>query len=146
MDVFEFGGGYSTQFFMTRVNSVTTVEHDATWCRELQARAQPNVSVLFKDASEPCGYAAAIMQGDRRFDVVLVDGIVRPECFANALRSVSPRGVILLDDSDRSNYAPCFNMAEEHEFNALSLVGHKPGSISLHQSTLFYRRGNCLRI
>jgi hypothetical protein len=144
LDVFEFGGGFSTQFFMTRVKTVTTVEHNAEWSRDLQSRAQPNVSVMFRDAADPAEYAAAVLHGDRRYDLVVVDGIARPECFANAVRATTARGVILLDDSDRASYAPCFAMGKEHGFNALSLVGHKPGSISVHQSTLFYKPGNCL--
>jgi len=146
MAVFEFGGGYSTRFFMTRVGTVTTVEHDASWCRKLQEQVDPNVSVLFRDAVNLRAYASAITEADRSFDLVLVDGIARVESFSAALPALSSRGVILLDDSDRANYEACFVMARKSGFKALSLVGHKPGAISMHQSTLFYRAANCLDI
>jgi hypothetical protein len=80
------------------------------------------------------------------YDFVLVDGIHRNEAFTAALGVLSQRGVILLDDSDRPEYAPAFAEAKRAGLRFLHFEGHKAASIGLFRSTLFYRAGNCLSI
>jgi len=89
--IFEWGGGASTLFFRRRGHQVTTVEHNVGWAKIA------GVEPVWKRSP---GYVAAL---DRPYDIVLVDGRRRDECFARAIPFV--RKCLVLDDSDRPENA-----------------------------------------
>jgi precorrin-6B methylase 2 len=146
MAVLEFGSGYSTLFFMTRVARVTSVEHHQDWLRTLRGRVAANVTLLAVAHASASEYTAPVRAGADRFDLVLVDGRHRTDCFALALERLTAGGVIVLDDSDRAEYAPAFEWAARSGFRVLHLRGHKPTDLGVHRSSIFYRDGNCLGI
>ena len=71
-DVFEFGGGNSTKFWSARARSVTTVEDDPSWFKQLEESKAANQTLIF--APDKDAYAASILAQGREFDVVSVDG------------------------------------------------------------------------
>jgi len=146
LSVFEFGSGSSTLFFARRVARVRSVEHDRRWLERNRARCPANVALLHRPARDPRGYADAILEQGERFDLVFVDGLERVACLANALRSLTPGGVVLLDDSQRPEHVAAAGLAGDLGFRRLAFEGLKPGGFSLEQSTLFYRDGNCLGV
>ena len=115
MEVFEFGSGGSTIFLARRTGRVTCVEDSKFWSNLVSEEAREqglrNIEVLvrtydfrsarnFRDST----YLAAL--GDRRYDVIVVDGQeesvqVRPDCFWKAEANIKPGGLIVLDDSWR---------------------------------------------
>ena len=145
MAVLEFGSGYSTLFFMTRVARVTSVEHHQEWLRTLQGRVTANVTLLAVAGASASEYTAPVQVADR-FDLILIDGRHRTECFSLALGQLTAAGVILLDDSDRPEYAPVFEWGERAGFRVLHLRGHKPADLDVHRTSIFYRDGNCLGV
>jgi hypothetical protein len=144
--VLEFGAGYSTLFFMKRVAHVTSIEHHHVWLDWIRARVQPNVTLVPTASASPAEYCAPLSTSPESFDLILVDGIHRPECFRLALQHLTPTGVIILDDSQRTAYASAFTDAANAGLRFLHLRGHKAGSIGLYRSTIFYRDGNCFGI
>ena len=144
LNLLEFGAGYSTMFFMRRVARVTSIEHNERWIELLRPRLQPNVTVLQASQETAEAYTAPIRGSSDRFDVILVDGQHRVECFQLALERLTPRGVIILDDSDRPSYARIFELGPAAGFRILHLRGHKADSVQLHRTSFFYRDGNCL--
>lgn len=51
------------------------------------------------------GYATAIdIYPDNHFDIVLVDGRVRPSCVIHSLKKIKPGGYLVLDNADRGYY------------------------------------------
>ncbi|MGH7468059.1 MAG: class I SAM-dependent methyltransferase [Longimicrobiales bacterium] len=140
----EFGAGYSTLFFMNRVAHVTALEHHAQWLEIVRARAAANVTLLPTSNESAESYAAPLRASDQHFDLILVDGRHRMECFALALERLTPAGVIVLYDSDRAQYAGAFPLAQAAGFRVLHLRGHKADSVDLHRTSFFYRDGNCL--
>lgn len=144
LQVLEFGSGFSTMFFMTRVAHVTSVEHDAQWLARVRDRMAGNVTLLSSSNATPEQYAAPVRANSDCYDLILVDGQHRLACFALALERVAPTGVILLDDSERTVYTDAFGLAANAGFRALHLRGHKPDSVNLHRTSIFYRDGNCL--
>ena len=133
MSVFEFGSGGSTIFFSKRVKELISVEHDKYWYHrvfnEIAKEHVTNCKLLLKepeqgifdrtDYSDPESYLSALPQyqgmnfksyattirefPDESFDLVFVDGRVRPSCIANALAKVRPGGNLMLDNSDRKH-------------------------------------------
>jgi hypothetical protein len=146
LTVLELGAGYSTLFFMRRVARVLSIEHEPSWGDWVRARAEPNVTVVEADGASPVSYLAPLRADSGRFDLVFVDAVHRNEAFAEAVLRLTPRGVILLDDSQRSVYAPAFAAAAEAGLRHLHFEGHKAASVNLHRTTVFYRDGNCLGI
>ncbi len=144
--VLEFGSGHSTFYFMARVARVTSVEHHAAWLETVRSRVDSNVTILQASRESAESYTAAIRASADRFDLILVDGQQRVACFQLALERLTPEGVIVLDDSDRSAYAEVFPLAAQAGFRTLHLRGHKADSVQLHRTSFFYRDRNCLGI
>jgi SAM-dependent methyltransferase len=146
LTVLEFGAGHSTLFFMGRVARVLSIEHQKSWVDWVRARAAANVTVVEADGASPDAYLAPLRDGSSGFDFVFVDGVHRTEAFAEALGLLTPRGVIVLDDSQRPAYAPAFAAAAEAGLRHLHFEGHKAASVNLYRTTVFYSDGNCLGI
>lgn len=144
--VFEFGSGYSTLFLAERVAQVVSVEYDAAWHRRVSELVPDNVTLLHVDFEYDGDYCRSIGVQAGEFDLVIVDGRDRVRCAEQALASLSERGVILFDDSDRENYAESIRALAERGFRTLDFEGLKPLGHELHRSTLLYRPGNCLGI
>ena len=135
--VFEYGGGGSTLFFLERAKEVVTVEHNKEWFEILSSNIstnskwkplfiEPEPSTNFDDKrfSDPDAYfstekdfvnknfkkyASAIdTYADGYFDVVLVDGRVRPSCMKHGIPKVKKGGYLILDNSDRPYYLEYF--------------------------------------
>jgi hypothetical protein len=144
--VLELGAGSSTLFFQVRAGRVVSIEHDPYWLGWTRARAAEHVELVAAPRDPADAYCAAITGRGDHFDLIVVDGVHRNEAFAAGLERLTPRGVILLDDSQRRAYGPALAAAAAAGFRHLHLEGHKPMSVHVHRATLFYRDGNCLGI
>lgn len=142
--VFEFGSGYSTKFYANLAGSVTSVEYDAAWCKRVAAGLPDNAELIQQPSDVDGDYCRTIERMDRKYDVVVVDGRDRVNCVRRSMRCLTDSGVILLDDSSRSEYQPAIEAANERGFRAFDFVGIKPTSCKAHQTTLLYRDKNCL--
>jgi hypothetical protein len=143
--VFEFGGGGSTLFFLDRAKEVVTVEHNKEWFDIIESHIQNKTSwtPIFVEP-EKCSdfdstqfsnpdayyssdkdyvnksfknYASSIDTfSDNYFDVVLVDGRVRPSCMKHSISKVKKNGYLILDNSDRAYYLTYFFKKDAHLF------------------------------
>lgn len=121
--VFEWGSGASTAWLSRRAASVTSVEHDEGWARLVEPVLPANASVQvvtprpatgapFEALSAKPGYqdldfgdyvrAVDDVPGD--FDLIVVDGRARQDCFHRAVSRLSPDGVLVFDNVDRKRY------------------------------------------
>ncbi len=146
MRLFEYGSGYSTMFYARHVGQVTSVEYDQEWCRRLSPTLPENVDLIHQHRDLDGDYCRVILRDDTRYDVVVIDGADRNACIACAMDRLNDGGVMLLDDSSRSEYQPGFEAAARRGFRSLDFHGIKPTSSKSHQTTLFYRDGNCLNL
>jgi hypothetical protein len=113
--VFEFGSGNSTLYFLSRGCLVTSIEHDADWCRKIADVAicfgyQDRLSL--SHAERP--YHKKFEATGACYDLVLVDGRDRVQCleqvvkhFASMPRDSQP--LLILDNTEHvadkySNY------------------------------------------
>ena len=143
--LFEWGSGYSTLFFSERVSSVTSVEYDSNWFELVRAQAPENAQIIHQ-AHDQDGYVNAISTTTHAYQVIVVDGRERVRCFYASFAKLTEDGVIILDDSNREKYQPAFEQAEKMGFKRIDFIGLKPRSHRSHQTTIFYRPDNCLRI
>jgi hypothetical protein len=144
--LFEYGSGFSTLFFSRLVASVTSVEHDRNWFEKVHARLPTNVELVLRAEDDDGDYCRSIHAAGRHYDVVIVDGRDRVNCMKQSLGRLTSRGVLVLDDSQRPQYAPGVAMARSEGFLTLDFEGLKPVSCEVGRTTVIYRRDNCFNI
>jgi precorrin-6B methylase 2 len=141
--LFEYGSGASTRFWAKRVRQVISCEHDETWYARIGADLPDNAHVFYQKLDEE-NYARAISAQDGEFDVVVVDGRLRPMCVRHSVTKLTDRGVIVLDDTHRPTLKEAVEFMRDQGYRQLTISGLKPLKSARHATTIFYRDGNCL--
>lgn len=144
--ILEYGCGWSSLWFSTKVARVISVEHDGEWARSVNSRAANNNVIVhvprgtelepdlcaslpaeFADPARSGSYAAeAFRYPPEYFQVIFIDGIERVLCTWAAVRTVSRRGFILFDNSDREQYEPAYRVLREAGFRRVDYWGTGP--------------------
>ncbi|MFA0809844.1 hypothetical protein [Microbulbifer epialgicus] len=146
LTVFEFGSGFSTRFYAERTASVQSVEDNPKWFEIMTKQLPQNANIAFQAADKDGEYCRAIKNLDKKFQLIVVDGRDRVNCFKQSLSCLTDDGVILLDDSTREKYGPAITLGEAAGFKVLHFEGMKPTATGLHRTSLFYKPGNCLNL
>jgi hypothetical protein len=144
LDLFEFGSGYSTSFYARLVKSVTSVEHDEIWHQRIKEKISANVELIKTTLDHDGVYCRTVNASHRKYDVVIVDGRDRVNCIKQSVNALSEKGVILLDDSQHEKYSEGIAYARENGFLNVFFEGLKPCGNATEQTTILYRRNNCL--
>lgn len=146
MSVFEYGCGASTLWWAGRVREVVSVEHDRVWYEKLSPRMPANVTLRHVPLGGVDDYPRAVAEYHNRFHLVVLDGRDRVRCSFHTPDSLTPDGVILWDNSDRSEYAEGYRFLGDRGFRRIQFTGYAPGCIDKTETSIFYRDGNCLGI
>ena len=146
MTVFEYGCGNSTLWWAQRVAEVVSVDHDVEWYRRVAARVPPNVTLRHVPLDRPGEYAGSLLREGRRFDVVVIDGRERVECTRGITAGLTDGGVIVFDNTDRSDYAEGYATLADQGFRRIDFVGMVPIVTDKIATSVFYRPDNCFRI
>lgn len=145
--LFEYGSGFSTAFYSKLVKTVTSVEHNKEWFDLVTKKLPKNAELIFAEEDIDGDYCRSILNVDKKFDVIIVDGKDRVNCLKQSLEAVSDQGVVLLDDSFRSEYNEGAELYIKKGYKTLNFEGLKPaGNGSADYSTLFYKNNNCFGI
>lgn len=98
-DVFEFGGGASTSYWIRRCRSLVCVESNPDWHNRLREQVGGSANLLLR--STPDRFARSILETDRTYDIILVDAApnFRNGCAGPAIKGLAPGGMIILDDA-----------------------------------------------
>lgn len=137
--VFEYGGGQGSLWWAARSAAVAVVEHHAGWAAYL---AGQGLAVETVGADEDT-YSQSV-RGRGPFDVIVVDGLYRPECVESAMPELADCGVLILDDTHRLELAPTVDRLRTAGWRWLPLRGPAPVSKELCETSLFFREGNWL--
>lgn len=143
--VFEYGSGNSTIWWASRVAAVTAAEHDEEWGQRVSDGMPANVTLCVASCSgssveavDGDGYVNAI-EGRGIFDVVIVDGVARVSCIRKAVEHLADGGLIVLDNSDRPQYAPAVDLLIQEGFTHIPFHGLAPGNRRLGTTSVFSR-------
>ena len=139
--VFEFGCGNSTMWWAARVAKVASVEHDASWYEKVSRELPANALVVHRELGG--GYCEAAA-GKGPFDIVVIDGRERNAAARSALEELSPSGVFVWDNSNRSQYAEGIGYLKERGFRKLEFSGMAPINARRSETAILYRPDNCL--
>ena len=123
MDVFEWGSGNSTIWLAKRARFVWSVEHADLW-KDRIAKLARKEGVKKRIALsvypfESIDYYDFILRIKQDFDLIIVDGRNRVECFKRALRKVKHGGYVMVDDTDRPIYGPIYDFREVEVFKEI---------------------------
>jgi hypothetical protein len=144
-EVFEYGAGNGTLWWAERVARVDAVEHDKQWFEYLRKKLPSNANVVHApEGSET--YLEAAQSTGRQFDIIVIDGRDRVASAASAIDSLKPDGVLIWDDTDRERYADGIRDLKDRGFRQIEFRGFAPVEFVLHETSVFYRDGNCLGI
>lgn len=84
-------------------------------------------------------YANEIEKHDSLFDIIVIDGMCRRLCTEHAVRYLKPGGMIILDNSNRSDYDAAFDILEEEGFRQIPFWGLVPGA-NFHTCTSIFTK------
>jgi len=143
MKVFEFGSGYSTLWWATRVRRVIACESDANWHAQVQKLAPENVQLVLGTIDE---YPTIIARYPSAFDVVVIDGGDRNRAVESAVAALNPNGVIIWDDTDRHEYQSGLEFLRQRGFARIPFVGLGPVVNITKETSVLYRPGNIFAI
>lgn len=146
MSVFEYGSGGSTTWWANQVSTVVSVEHDRPWFEKLQRNPHPRVKAYQIDLIYGGAYSRKILEFENCFDVVVIDGRDRVNCLKNCLTALRPTGVVVLDNSDRPEYAEGVNFLLANGFRKIEFVGLFPMTTHKGETAIFYRDKNVLGV
>jgi hypothetical protein len=141
--VFEFGAGASTLFFSQRVRAVTSVEHDENFATSLRGKLPAHARLLVRPAGSET-YAGALLECPQPPDLVLVDGVDRPQCLDVALQCLPAKAVLVLDDAEREEYSESIGRLKKAGYRGLEFWGLAPGVVASKCTMVFYRTENVL--
>lgn len=125
--VFEWGSGGSTLFFVNKVKSVVSIEHDIGWWKsvevEISKKQNKNCEYILIEPEENKNsntkdYTSSTTSSlnykkycqkirdypDAFFDVIMIDGRSRNSCMQEAIPKTKVGGIIILDNSERIEY------------------------------------------
>lgn len=95
--VFEYGAGMSTVWFSRRAKELVSVENNPAWV-DIVHRIVPDVPITLRQGPD---YPAYIDRyPDQFFDLILLDGLVRHECYDHAFEKLKVGGLLVIDNTD----------------------------------------------
>ncbi len=145
LKVFEYGAGNSTLFYAKYAGKVTTVEHNQSWYQKIKNELPENAEIILCEV-ESNEYEKAAANTDETYDLIIIDAEKRIECLKASVEQLTENGVLILDDSERKEYADAFSFMREKGFKNLDFWGISPGYFNRKCTTIFYKSNNCLGI
>jgi len=146
INIFEYGSGFSTRFYAKRVNTVTSLEYDKFWYKKIKETLPSNVELIFQKSDINGEYCRAIQKTNKKYELIVIDGDDRENCMRECISSLSENGVVVLDDSQRTEYEECILKLEKSGFRRIHFEGLKPKGKHMDRTTIFYKDGNSLGI
>lgn len=144
--VFEYGSGNGTLWWAARSASVRAVEHDEVWHRKMLQVLPANVELYFREINDGANYVETLIIDETLFDVIVIDGRRRNSSMIRSVERIKENGVILLDNSDRPEYADGINFLTANGFRTIDFSGFCPIVNFKSQTSIFYKSNNILGI
>lgn len=100
--IFEYGSGNSSSFWSTKAKTVISIESNKEWYERVKSGLNENQELLFANVDE--SYENIIKLQNKKFDVIIIDGMRRVECskmVEDFVNKESKEGfMVVLDNSD----------------------------------------------
>lgn len=147
MTVLEFGGGQSTLWWAARATSVLTIDENEEWFDSLKLLAPENVSLhhvpVDRETRSISEIRRIVEASDQKpFDVIIIDGHLRPELFEMAFDYLAKDGAIIFDNSEGYR---CWEISRQRNCRRVDFYGFPPG-VSMRSCTSLIWVDDCFMI
>lgn len=135
-EIFEWGSGSSTKYFMHRQSIITSVEDSKDWYSRQRTNFE-NSKLIRKYIFAPNKkkYINAINLKNIKYDLIFIDGSYRYECVRLAPKYLKKGGIILLDNSER--FPEVFSYLKKLKFGFVNINGFGPINHYASVTTIF---------
>lgn len=144
-NVFEYGCGNSSLWWLERINKLTSCENNEEWYSRIKQHESKSYSLLLRKV-EDGSYARSISEQDQTYDIIIIDGQDRVNCAKECVKQLKTNGVILWDNSDREEYAEGYQFLINQGFKRIDFYGLGPINVMAWSTSVFYKEQNCLGI
>ena len=145
LEIFEYGSGNSTIFLSEKVKNIISIEHNKEWFEKMKFKLSKNVNLKFVPLDKYGGeYSKVILKEDKLFDVIIIDGRDRVNCIYNSIKKLKENGILILDDSQRTNYKKGIDFLIKKNFKHIYFTGVSAGTYKKKSTSIFYRDNNWL--
>jgi hypothetical protein len=131
----EWGAGNSSIYFSKRFKHLTSIEHNKNWFVKIKEFGLKNQNLIFADKKN---YLSVVQDLETKFDVILIDAILRDDCVAIAPALLNNNGLIILDNSDR-HPGLCEKLRKDN-FIQVDMHGFGPINNYTWTTTFFFTR------
>lgn len=146
MRVFEWGSGNGSLWLSRRVGFLVSVEHHIHFNRAMRPILPPNSRLIYIPLSSLDQYPKFIRHFHRKLDIIIVDGMERDKCIHEAVNHLAEGGCIILDNSDSEAFEGQRWLTSQG-FSSITLRGKYRWTEDVpHDTTVFFKDGNCLGI
>lgn len=136
--VFEWGSGNSTLFWANRCHDVSSVENDQAWYEKNKSRSKHNMKLFLK--VKPNEYVRTIAECNKKFDIIVVDGIERLACAQLAPRYLTDDGIIIFDNSEWDRDLKIVRFLRDQNLIQVDFSGFCALSAFLSVTSIFFKR------
>jgi hypothetical protein len=133
--VLEWGSGNSSLYFARRVKYIYSIEHAINWFNKLKPKLFRNQSLILTTEEN---YINSAYKLNRKFDVIIIDGILRTECVSVAPSLLAKAGMIIFDNAER-NPELC-EMLRNEDLIQIDMHGFGPINEYTWTTSLFFDR------
>ena len=142
MRVLEFGAGGSSVFFLKRKVKLFSIEHEESWLNKVRENLAPrylkNWTPSSISYSPPKGqvpvaqdYLSSIESiDDSSLEIALIDGRHRVECIRKSIVKIKPGGLLILDNSDRTEYAPAYQILNKWSLKETACITNASNDVT----------------
>ncbi len=144
--VFEYGSGNSTLWFASKVESLVSVEHDKAFFDHKVNEISALKNVEYECIPLHEGYSDKILEFTNEFDIIVIDGRDRVECAKKCINALKENGIVIWDNSDRTEYEEGYAHFRKNGFKKINFQGLGPINHTEWETSIFYRSNNCFNI
>jgi hypothetical protein len=134
-DVFEYGSGSSSLYWSKKSKNVFSIEKEQDWFLKVEKYLPKNCNI--SHAKNDKDYIEHINTFNKKFDIIIVDGAVRYPCAQEALKSITERGIIILDNTEW--YPNTAKLLTSNGYTQIDFIGFPPINAFPSTTSIFYK-------
>lgn len=140
--VFEFGCGSSSLYWARNAAEVTSLEAREVWYERIKEQAPDNLHLICRGVHD--NYVEALSESGKKYDIIIIDGMLRYPCTEAAVKCLNADGLIIFDNSDRAaeftKYAKAMELLRDSGLLQVDMHGFTPFNPYTATTSLFFSR------
>lgn len=143
MRVFEWGAGFSSLWFASRVKEVVSAEDNTKWIQEISKEVSGNMKIM--NLPSKSDYVGSILKETGKFDVIVIDGSHRNDCAKVCIEKLNSDGFVIFDNSDSREFDQSMDYFNEQNFFRIDFLGLIPSYLYKNCTSILFRNPEILK-